>query len=453
MDAKSLIEKRDALLDEVETVEELAASEKRALTEDEKATVDARLDEVREIKATLERLAERAELREVEGVARLIGGTERAAAPAAPKVETKARPVYSANDSSRSWFADAASFRMHGDMDALQRMQAQHEADADKIEKRDLYINAGNGGELSPPLYLNELFVQGRIANDVAAQLATRVSLDGYQGQSVTVPKITGNTGVGVQTEASTLNALTETDATTGAATESIKAIGGVQDISGLLTRRSFPGADAVIVQNLARQVAAKKDALILDASSDPQSIDGASGINAVTYTASTPTFALLYAKLNDAIQQIHSGWLEAPTAIVMHPRRVADLRNALDTTNRPLVSPMDVAMNPLAHFAGDGKPVAQGFTGLSVAGLPVYADANVPTTVGAGTNQDIIYIAKWDQLILFESSVMLDVSREATFKQDGTTVRAVQDVSWVVEHAPEAFATINGTGLVAPSF
>jgi HK97 family phage major capsid protein len=451
MDVKALIEERDALLDAIEARENAAVAETRELTEDESAENDADEKRVREIKARLERAAARAELREVEGVARLIGGTP-AAPAAAPKVEARSRPVYSPDNSEASWFADAAAFRMHGNTDALDRMQRHADAEAGKIEKRDLYINAGNGGELSPPLYLQQMFEQGRTAGAVAASLATRVSLDGYQGQSVTIPKITGNAGVGVHAGASPLNALTEVDATTGAATESIIAIGGVQDIEGLLVRRSFPGADAVIVQNLAAQVAAKKDALILDTSSDPQSIDGASGINAITYTQATPTIALLYPKMADAVQRINSTWFEAPTAWVMHPRRVGDFMKSLDTAGRPLVAPMAVAQNPLAHTDG-GVTRAEGFTGLQVMGLPVYADANVPTTVGAGTNQDIIYLAKWDKLLLFESSVMLDISREAAFKSDGVVVRAVQDVTWVVEHAPKAFATINGTGLVAPTF
>jgi len=451
MDNAKLVEERDALLDAIEKRETVALDEKRELTDEERAENEADIARVRSLKSMLEQRAERAELRSVAGLEHLLGGEQRAEKPAAGSAEVRERPVYAQERGDVSWFADAAAVRLHGDTDALDRMQ-RHAAAEGQVEKRDLYINAGNGGELSPPLYLQELFVQGRIAGAVAASLATKVSLDGYQGQSVTIPKITGNTGAGVQTEASPLNALTETDATTGAATESIVAIGGVQDISGLLVRRSFPGADAVIVQNLAKQVAAKKDSLMLDASSDPQSIDGASGINAVTYTEATPTVATLYPKVADAIQQINSSWFEAPSAILMHPRRVGDLMQSLDSSNRPVVAPMDVAQNPLAHYDG-AAPRAEGFTGLSMMGLPIYADANIPTTVGAGTNQDIVYVAKWDQLLLFESSVMLDVSREASFKADGVTVKAVQDCTWVVEHAPEAFATINGTGLVAPSF
>lgn len=452
MDPKAMIEERNALLAEIEGIEDAARAERRELTEDEAATIAKGEERCAELKSEIELRAARAERRELSGVEKLIGATEpEGAKPAAGSTEVRSRPVYGADRGDLSWFVDAAKVRLSGDAEALTRMQQHADAERD-IAKRDLYINAGNGGELAPPAYLQSLWVQGRTAGAVAASLCRNVSLDGFAGQSVTIPKITGNTGVGSQTEASPLNALTETDATTGAATESIVAKGGVQDLSGLLVRRSFPGADAVIVENLAKQVAAGIDTDILANSTTPQSILGASSINAVTYTDASPTVPELFPKLADAVQQIHAGWYSAPTAIVVHPRRAADWMASLDSSNRPLVAPMQVAQNPLAHTDG-GAIRAEGFTGISVMGLPVYADANVPITEGSGTNEDVIFLAVWDQALLFTSSVMLDISREASFKADGVTVKAVQDFTFVCEHAPEAFATIGGTGLAAPSF
>lgn len=87
---------------------------------------------------------------------------------------------------------------------------------------------------------------------------------------------------------------------------------------------------------------------------------------------------------------------------MVVHPRRWAWLASYTDTTGRPLVSPTAGGYNALA---APGEVVSAGRAG-SVLGLEVWTDPNVPTNLGAGTNQDAVLMFKRDDIWLWESAL-----------------------------------------------
>lgn len=444
-----LIQQRAAALDAAQKIEDAAAAEQRAFNEDEKARHDELLGEARKLREAIEARKAAADERaailpKLEAVAK--PETERAA-----RVEVAPRdPGHYRKDGERSWFVDKANAELRGDSSARDRMREQAEYDA-HVSKRDLYIGSGTGQELSPPLYLQELFVEGRVASAVAANLCTNLPLPAA-GRTVTVPKQTGNAGVGIQVEASPNTALTESDATFGDETQSIYEFAGVQDLSNFLVERSTPGADMLIMRNLARQVASKIDYYILhgDGTGEPQGIRGATGINAVTYTASTPTFSEAQAKIGDMLQQIHAGWFAPADALIMHPRRWQKWATERDSEGRLLIGSAAVVTNPTAVSLG--IPVAEGVVG-SIHGVPVYLDANILTTSGSGTDQDTVFAMVRDQALLWLGNLQLEIDRSVNFKSSGVAVRARQYGAFMCEHAPEAFGTVSGTGLAAPTF
>jgi hypothetical protein len=120
-------------------------------------------------------------------------------------------------------------------------------------------------------------------------------------------------------------------------------------------------------------------------------------GLNTVTFTATPPTVGLLWPKLTDAIQRITSAFLN-PDTIAVHPRRAAFLLAATDTTGRPLFN-AGAPQNAMGEVSGT---VANGIAG-GVQGMRVVIDPNIPTTVGAGTNEDVILVYDSTQLFLFE--------------------------------------------------
>lgn len=442
-----LMTQRAAALDAARAIEDAAETQSRAFTDEEKTQHTEYLAEARKLREAIEARKAAADERNA-----ILPQLEAAAKPETERsnVEVTLRdPGHYRKDSTRSWFMDKASAELRNDESARTRMleQAAYEAK----QNRDLYIGSTTGQELSPPLYLQELFVEGRVASAVTANLCTNLPLPDA-GRTVTVPKQTGNVSAAAQTEGSPLNAISETDAVFGDETQGIYEIAGVQDLSNFLVERSTPGADMIIMRNLARQVASKINYYVLegDNTGEPQGIRGATGINAVTYTASTPTFSEAQAKIGDMLQQIHSGWFGAADALIVHPRRWQKWATERDSEGRLLIGTAATVNNPTAVF--NGIPVAEGAVGF-LHGVPVYLDATIGTTAGSGTNQDTVYAMVREQALLWLGNLNLEIDRSVNFKTSGVAVRARQYMAFMCEHAPEAFGTVTGTGLAAPSF
>ncbi len=133
-----------------------------------------------------------------------------------------------------------------------------------------------------------------------------------------------------------------------------------------------------------------------------------------------------------------------------MHPSRWAYLLSSVDTAGRPLIVPNGAAFNQLA----DKGPsvVVEGMAG-TMQGLPVVVDANIPTNLGAGTNQDVIIVAKYDDLYLWEGALNADIFPQ-TFAQNASLyARIYAFVAFQAARFPASIAIIGGTGLIAPSF
>jgi HK97 family phage major capsid protein len=177
------------------------------------------------------------------------------------------------------------------------------------------------------------------------------------------------------------------------------------------------------------------------------------SGGNAVTFTATTPTIALLYPKLADALQKVQSNVFTTPTAWIMHPRRLAFLLAGVDSQNRPLVVP---SANGPSNNIATGSGVAQyGNSGYSLLGLPIIADASVATDLGTGTNQDEIYLVDGREMHLWEQpGSPFSLRFEATTAGSLTVKSVVYGyAAFTAERYPLAASIISGTGLAAPTF
>jgi len=117
--------------------------------------------------------------------------------------------------------------------------------------------------------------------------------------------------------------------------------------------------------------------------------VANAVGVGSTAYTDAAPAVAgagKFYATLAKAIAAINTARYLPPTAIVMHPRRWGWISASFDSSNRPLLPMNTPAFNAIGD---DGAGVvAAGAVGV-MQGLPVYVDANIPTDLGAGANQD----------------------------------------------------------------
>lgn len=132
-----------------------------------------------------------------------------------------------------------------------------------------------------------------------------------------------------------------------------------------------------------------------------------------------------------------------------MHPRRWAWTLAGLDGSNRPIVT----AGNPSFNAIGvGGAPVAEGYVG-DLGGIPVFVDPNIPTNLGAGTNEDRVLVIRRSDLWLWESATET-TSFDATLAAQNSILFRVLGFAAFIPHRHQASVqVIAGTGLVAPSF
>jgi HK97 family phage major capsid protein len=171
-------------------------------------------------------------------------------------------------------------------------------------------------------------------------------------------------------------------------------------------------------------------------------------GINAVTYTSASPTAALLYSALGQAASAVARQRFQMPSAIVMTPQRWFWLVTQVDSSGRPLVLPRGAqGFNAMGTF----DEAAEGLVG-EIFGIPIYVDANIPSNVGTGTNQDTVYVAKFDDLYLFEGAMRTRVLVETLSGTLQVRVQLYNYVAGLVDRFPVSVSAINGTGLISPA-
>jgi hypothetical protein len=124
-------------------------------------------------------------------------------------------------------------------------------------------------------------------------------------------------------------------------------------------------------------------------------------------------------------------------------------MMSALDSSNRPLVLPdTSSPFNPLALQTGSD---AEGYVG-KVAGLPTLTDGNIPSNLGAGTNEDRAIIARTSDIYLWEGAMRSRVLTEVLSGTLQVRLQVWNYAAFMADRRPEAIAVISGTGLIAPS-
>lgn len=341
----------------------------------------------------------------------------------------------------QSFFRDVIGAQ-RGDWEAAERLN-RHE----RNESRDGTTGSTSMGSYIPPRWLVDEIAKFSRVGRVMAQIVRPVGEP--QSNTETVPRVT--TGASVAGQAGENAAVSETDQVTVQLSRSTVTIAGQQDVS--IQSLELPNAartDQIIFADLEAAYQAELDRQILRGSGTNEllGINQVAGINAVAYTDATPTVPELYPKLSDAIQQIHSNRKLPATAIVMHPRRWGWIVAALDTQNRPLVTPSG-PMNGIAVFS-DAE--AEGRVG-ALAGVPIYTTANVATNLGAGTNEDQIVVLRGSDTLLLESDLRARVLPDVGSGNLTVRMQVYAFVNLFAGRYPTAITTIGGTGLITPTF
>jgi HK97 family phage major capsid protein len=423
--SENLIEKRSALLAEAQELVSLAEAEGRDLTADEDEKVAASLRSAADLDATIKmhqdleaRSREAAELRKNTAV-----------------VEVKSEARTYEKHSPNNFLADAFAAQFNGDFEAKDRL-ARH-MNEERIERRD--VTSANFAGLVVPQFLTDLAAPFARAGRPVADAARKHPLPA-SGLTISISKITTGSSTASQTEGA---AVSETNMDDTKLDISVGTIAGQQTVSRQALERGT-GVDAIVMNDLIASYHTTLDAAVVAELL-------ASAGQSVTYTDASPSVAELYPKLMDAIQKVQTTFFAGPNVIVMHPRRLAFIMAALDTTNRPLVVPAPRSQNGVA--AGSGA--VYGNSGYEIAGLPIITDANVSVAQGAGTNEDTIYVGNLQELHLWEDAGAPMYLRFDQPKAAELDVLAVVYgySAFTANRYPNAWAKIGGTGLVTPTF
>ena len=442
-----VVERRDAVKAEMDAVLEAVAEENRTdLTVEETEKVDALVEEARSLDTKIEKLktqadadAKASEIRSsVASVATpRIGGT----------TVTRESRTYSERSDS-SFFKDAYNAQFKSDFTAQDRL-ARHMRE-EEIERRDVGTAQFEG--LVIPQYLIDLAAPLARAGRPFADFATNKMTLPPSGMTLNISRMTTGSSTAVQVTQN--DAVSETDVDDTLLTVNVRTIAGQQDLSRQAIERGT-GIDVFVAADLIKSWHTTLDAQILNGAGTAGTIKGlrASGGNAITFTSTAPTVGLLYPKLADAIQQIQTNSFTNPTHFIMHPRRLAFLLAAVDSTNRPLVVP---AANGPMNAAGVGTGgSAYGNSGYQMMGLPIITDANVGTTYGTTTNQDEIYVVNAGESHLWEQPGSPFTLRYDATGAGNLTIKTVVYgyAAYTAERYPLAASIISGTGLSAPTF
>jgi HK97 family phage major capsid protein len=169
---------------------------------------------------------------------------------------------------------------------------------------------------------------------------------------------------------------------------------------------------------------------------------------NITTIAVSTLDVQSCYSAIANGIQQIHSTRFLPPDAIAMHPRRWGWFLSLLDGNQRPLFLP---AANSPMNVAGVQDVVASQQVVGQIQGLPVITDPNIPVNLGAGNNEDVIFVMRASDRVLWEDDIRARVLPEVTAQNLTVVLQIYNYFAFTASRFPQSVVEISG--MTAPTF
>lgn len=437
-----LHEQRSQKADLIDATLNRAAEENRDISDVETANIAALAKEIEKLDERIAQVTD-IETRKAAAaeLAKKVDGSKSETRAAAPARVTREERTYRP-EGDFSFVRDAFAAQVLGDFDARERI-ARHQQE-ERIEKRD--VGTAQFAGLVVPQFLTDLAAPFARAGRPFMDVSRKHTLPGA-GLTLSISRVTTGSAVAVQTEGS---AVQETNMDDTKLDVSVVTVAGQQNVSRQALERGT-GIDSLVMADLVSAYHTQLDALNVttSATSLTNTIT-----QVITYTDASPTVAELYPKILDGVQRIQTNYFGGPNFILMHPRRLAFILAALDDAKRPLAVP--TSNGPTNAISVGNGSVVYGNSGYTIAGLPVITDANVTTTNGTGSNEDVIIIGNTQESHLWEtaggSPFML---RFEDVKSAELEVKMVVYgySAYTAGRYPNAFALIGGTGLVTPSF
>jgi hypothetical protein len=364
-------------------------------------------------------------------------------------IDVKSEPLTYRQDTRQSYFQDLVIAK-NGDLAAEERL-ARHASEMSvEVPKRDAERRAqavaagvefrvnpnrvdGTGGFLSPPLWLIDHFAGAPRVSRTLSALMPNLPLP--RGVSeVKLPRLTTGTHVFPTPDGA---AVPSRDIVDAAASQPVTTLTGMADVALQLLEQSPGGAhlDFALFTDLAASYDGQLENALINGAGDSNTFagilkltTGAGGVNAVTYTAATPTTALTMPPLGQAAAQIGNSRYMPPEVWLMRTGRWSW-----------------IASGDVNLLNGPARLLS----------WPVVMEDVIPATLGGtGTTngtQDVIIAMRPSDGLLLESEQATEVLIEPLSGVLMARLR-LRGYACAIHRFPTGIAVISGTGTVVQS-
>jgi hypothetical protein len=341
--------------------------------------------------------------------------------------------------------AQSYIFRDPGAADRLSRHMQE-----ERVERGEQLVDRATGTSnfsgLVVPQYLVDLVAPHAKAGRPFADVCRGHDLPA-QGMQVHISKIT--TGSSTAVQAAQGDTVSETDIDDTLESPSVQTNAGSQSVARQALERGA-GIEDTTLEDLFRSYGTTLDSTLLN-----QATNGLTNVaTAVTYTDASPTAAELYPKLLQAASAVEAALLDMDpndAVVVMHSRRWYWLQSQLSSTWPLFGQPGIGAQQGGVNYA---EAYGSGFRGLLPNGTPVVVDNNIATNLGAGTNEDEIYVGARSEYHLWEDPAAPMLIKAEQNQAKKLLVDFVVYGYFAYTHKRRSHAQkIGGTGLVTPTF
>ena len=334
-----------------------------------------------------------------------------------------------------------------GDYEAQDRLR-RHTAE-ERVERGEYLERAAGTGAfagLTVPQYLTDLYAPATAANRPFAD-AINIHPLPPQGTSVNISRITTATSAAIQASENT--GVSETNIDDTLLTINLQTIAGQQTLSRQAIERSV-GVEAIVLDDLFRRYATTLDSTLLN-----QATNGLTNVaTAVTYTDASPTAAELYPKVLQGLAGCEAALLDQCSGeciAVMHSRRWYWMQSQVGSSWPFVGQPGLTNYQGAVNYA---EKYGSGVRGILPNGTAVIVDNNIATNLGAGTNEDEIYIGDRREFHLWEDASAPYFIRAEQTPAASLGVLLVIYGYIAYTHARYSHAQkVSGTGLVTPTF
>ena len=349
--------------------------------------------------------------------------------------QTKASPYA---DGTHSFFNDIRNAKQ-GNQKAFDRIAASAEAQGYDV-KAMVEGTDSAGGYLVAPEVSDELV---RLRT-VSTPLRSRFSSVSVNSDTLQISQQTAGLTAAWTDELATKTAA---DFTFGQISVSNFTAAGLAVVSNQLLADARPSIDGLITADLAKRIAILEEKAFINGTgtAQPRGILNTSGINSTVYTDASPTVQELLPNILTAITQVQTNGLVEPDTIVIHPALWNKIIASREADGHYTLGPGSQRI---------GRTASDPFPERSLFGYPVVTSFNVPTNLGAGTNETAIVVGNFKSgLILDRQGITIDDSSHVYFTSNQTVFRAEERVGFTAGREPLSFAKITGTGMITTGY